>query len=170
MGYRSKYATPSTLDEYKKHVTPQNALALEVCEQTGLRIGDVLKIEKRALKPPDTIIYRAQKTHRKGVKKITPALMERLQAAGNGRWVFPSPRNGRKKRTRQAVFVAMRRAGVKYRLPAASPHSARKSYAVRLARDLGLDAVARELQHSHYDTTILYALADVLDERMKKEK
>ena len=167
MGSRSKYVTDDVLDKYI-HLLPQkDALALEVCRATGLRIGDVLKIEKKALKSPDTIVYRAQKTGKKGEKKISPELFERLKDSGNGRWCFPSPRNGRRKRSRQAVYIAMKREALKGGLPRASPHSARKAYAVALAKKAGFDAVARELQHTHYDTTILYALADVLEARAK---
>jgi len=48
---------------------------------------------------------------------------------------------------------------------APSPHTARQAYAVALAREKGIDAVKRELQHSHMDTTLAYALADVLQAR-----
>ena len=148
-------------------MTRDNALALEVAEATGLRIGDVLKIEKKALKSPDTITYKAQKTGKKGEKKITPELFDRLERSGNMRWCFPSPRNGRKKRTRQAVWADMHKLKKRGEGRVPSPHSARKAYAVRLAFEKGIAAVGVELQHTHQDTTMIYAMADVLEERLR---
>ena len=44
----------------------------------------------------------------------------------------------------------------------AAPHSARKTYAVEVFKDKGLDAAQKELQHDRISTTMLYAFSDML--------
>lgn len=44
----------------------------------------------------------------------------------------------------------------------AAPHSARKTYAVEIFKDKGIDATQRELQHDRVSTTMLYAFSNIL--------
>lgn len=44
----------------------------------------------------------------------------------------------------------------------AAPHSARKTYAVEMFKDKGLEQTKKELQHDRISTTMLYAFSDML--------
>ena len=168
MGHRARYVNKTALRRLCRHLTPDNALVIETAIETGLRVSDVLHITKNRLIPPNKITFIARKTGKKGEKTINIDLFSRLLRNGNKKFVFPSVVDGRKTRTRQAVWSNMRRAySGDGRAP--SPHSARQAYAVALARQKGIDAVRRELQHTHTDTTISYALADVLQARQKTD-
>ena len=50
----------------------------------------------------------------------------------------------------------------------AAPHSARKTYAVEVFQDRGLDAAQKELQHDRLSTTMLYAFSDILSQDCNK--
>ena len=164
MGTRARYFSRPDIMRLCGSLTDDNALAIETALATGLRVSDILHLTKERLIPPDKIFFVARKTGKKGVKVIDKRLFQRLLRNGNRKFVFPNRRDGRRTRTRQAVWSNMRRAyGGKGRAP--SPHSARQAYAVALAREQGIDAVKRELQHSHTDTTLAYALADVMQAR-----
>lgn len=141
----------------------ENGLAISVCIETGLRIGDVLKI-----KPDDLdgcrLSYIAEKTGKSGVKTISRSLATALRRIAGKNWVFEgrgSTKTGH--RTRQAVYRDLKRVckrlGVEGQI---SPHSARKTYAVADFRKNGLAHVKRELQHSDDSVTLLYALSDQL--------
>ena len=137
----------------------ENALILRTCLETGLRVGDVCALPRSALQ--DNIIhYTAQKTGKSGKITISTDLANRIRK-NNGKWLFPSPHDFSKHRTRQAVWRDMRlacsRLGIKEH---ASPHSARKTFAVDLYHKKGLKTVQKALQHDKIETTLLYALSD----------
>ena len=66
--------------------------------------------------------------------------------------------------TRQAAWQRLKRAAKRAGLDAdgMSPHALRKSYAVELLREQGLEAVQRALQHDRPAVTEIYALSDWL--------
>lgn len=142
----------------------ENALILRTCLETGLRVGDVCALPRGALQG-QTIHYKAQKTGKTGVARISSDLAARLYKK-EGKWLFPSPHNLSKHRTRQAVWrdmkLACARIGIKEH---ASPHSARKTFAVDLYHKKGLRSVQNALQHDNITTTLLYALSDNYNER-----
>lgn len=137
----------------------ENALILRTCLETGLRVGDVCALPRSAL-DGNTIRYTAQKTGKSGSVKISTDLANRL-ANSRGKWLFSSPHNLSKHRTRQAVWrdmkIACSRLGITEH---ASPHSARKTFAVDLYHKSGLKTVQNALQHDRIETTLLYALSD----------
>lgn len=143
-------------------MTRDNALAIAVSLETGLRIGDVLALQVSELS--DTCInYTAAKTGKHGSAPCTAQLLDLLRQNARKGYCFP-PRRGSKSphRSRQAVWAnvrqAARRTGIK---PHVSPHSARKTYAVQLYHRRGIAAVQAALQHDDVNTTNLYALADL---------
>ena len=143
-------------------MTPANARAVAVSLETGMRIGDVLKIRVSDL--TDTgICYVAEKTGKQGFAPCNEKLLAILRTNAAGDICFPS-RFGAKGeyRSRQAVWKNVRKAatyaGIK---PHISPHSARKTFAVDLRRKKGVGAVQEALQHKYNGTTNLYAFADV---------
>lgn len=142
----------------------ENALALRVSLETGLRIGDVL-----ALTPADlvgnTIKYTAQKTGKKGKKVISAELSKRLRQISSKKFIFPG-RFGDKPRTRQTVWKDVKKATKHLKITDnVGCHSARKTYAVDLFHEKGLPEVQKELQHDRMDTTMIYAFSDMLSHK-----
>lgn len=160
---KSDYLKPSTYDELYRVMQRDNVLAIRVAVETGLRIDDVLRLKWENFTKPTQFTYFAKKTGKKGVKKLSKLLKTELfsRKATNSEYVFPGRKRGTH-RTRQAVWKDIKKAadlmGVSLN---ASPHSARKTYAVELRKTAGLPAVQKELQHSDMTTTMLYAFADM---------
>ena len=110
-----------------------------VALETGLRIGDVLKIRKRDISQiaPDAlkIAYIAQKTGKKGSCTLK----------GQTAWNW--------------FKEAAKETGID--VHGVSPHALRKSFAVKLRHEQGMEAAKTALQHSDNATTAIYAYADV---------
>lgn len=160
---RSDYVDSESFRLLLNMMQPENALALRVSLETGLRIGDVLKARPWDLKGCK-LSYTAQKTGKSGVKTLSKRLATSLRRISGNDWIF----EGRYKtktghRVRSTVYKDLKkvckRMGVAGQI---SPHSARKSYAVADFRAHGLDHVKKELQHEDAGVTLLYALSDVL--------
>ena len=145
-------------------MTYENVLALRVALETGLRIDDVLSLRAEQI-VRRTIYGTAEKTDKPYRKTISAELAKRLGslAPNKGGFIFPHRLDPTKHRTRQAVWSNMKKAaalmGVKLN---AAPHSARKTYAVEMFKDKGLEQTQKELQHDRLSTTMLYAFSDML--------
>lgn len=166
---RSKYFDKNVYNSVFQKMQYENVLAMRVSLETGLRIDDVLSLRPENLSKKSYIECTAKKTGKKATKKISTGLYTQLLKNSGDFWVFPSPKDERQHRTRQAVWVDIKKAGGwKGGL---SPHSARKTYAVETMHDKGISAVQKELQHSRLDTTMLYAFSDIMNggERKKIE-
>lgn len=144
---------------------------MRVILHTGLRISDVLELRPDDLKPRRWIAEK--KTGKKRLVGLPAPLLADLRAESGEYWVFPSPKNPRKHRTRQAVWADVKRAAAAFRLPQnVGTHSARKVYAVELMRKYGnIESVRRNLKHRYKSTTEIYAIADLLlEQRYKKRR
>lgn len=143
-------------------MTSANARAIAVSLETGMRIGDVLRIELADLSDGG-ISYTAQKTGKAGFARCSTKLLDILRENAVDGICFPSRRGAKGKyRTRQAVWKNTRKAVVNAGIkPHVSPHSARKTFAVDLRRRKGVEAVQEVLQHKYPTTTNLYAFADL---------
>ena len=88
--------------------------------------------------------------------------MSDLKKQAGKRWVFASPVDPHKHRTRQAVWKDVKRAAKLFRFPQnIAPHSVRKVYAADLLQKYGdIAVVRRALNHSSDAVTMIYALAD----------
>lgn len=157
-------------DTYKfiySYMKYPNALILRTCLETGLRVGDVVSLPSEALQG-NKIHYTAQKTGKSGVAQISTDLANRIRN-DKGKWLFPSPHNLAKHRTRQAVWRDMSKAckllGIEQHI---TPHSARKTFAVELYKKDGLNAVQKALQHDNLNTTMIYAFSDILGQNSQK--
>lgn len=139
---------------------PSNRLVMRVILHTGLRVGDVLALRTDQLKP-HFWVTEAKTGKRKHVGLPEPLLGDLRRNAGEI-WAFPSPKDPTKHRTRQAVWVDVKRAAAAFRMPQnIGPHSARKVYAVELMRKYGsIERVRRALNHSSDMVTMIYAMAD----------
>lgn len=143
-------------------MTGGNALAIAVSLETGMRIGDVLRLEVSHLWDR-SIKYTAAKTGKYAEVPCSERLIAALRANAVDGVCFPS-RKGSKTpfRSRQAVWKNVRKAADRADVkPHVSPHSARKTYAVDLCHKKGFKAVQEALQHRYGSTTEVYAYADM---------
>lgn len=141
-------------------LTPGNQIACRVAVHTGLRIGDVLALRTEKLRPQMWITEAKTKKRRR--VNLPKALYEDVKAQAGVTWVFPSPRDPSKHRTRQAVWHDVKRAARAFRMPQnVGVHSLRKRYAVdQLERSGGNYArVQRLLNHADMATTMIYAMS-----------
>ena len=161
---RTDYLNPQLYNRLYSCMTYENVLALRVSLETGLRIDDVLSLRAEQI-VRRTIYGTAEKTDKPYRKTISAELAKRLGslAPNKGGFIFPHRLDPTKHRTRQAVWSNMKKAaalmGVKLN---AAPHSARKTYAVEMFKDKGLEQTQKELQHDRLSTTMLYAFSDML--------
>lgn len=165
---RSDYIPEGEMQHLLAALMPANRLACEVSLATGLRIGDVLSLRPDDIKPRPTITE--SKTGKSRRIYLNADLQKRLRQMAGRYWVFESRCDEHRHRSRQAVYVDLKRAAKLFRLPAAlvvTPHSCRKIYAVGAYKRSGgkIAAVQRLLQHSHESVTMLYAMADALTQR-----
>ena len=155
----SRFLEKSELKKLRLAFKEEAFLPLLISLETGLRIGDVVALKLTDLKK-DGIHYKAQKTGKTGVAKLSASVKNKLPKSGE--WFFPSPYKNGKHITRQAVWHRMKTAGKKIGLDldGLSPHSMRKVFAVELYRKKGFKAVKEALQHSYSSTTEIYTFSD----------
>lgn len=167
---RTDYLNPQIYNRLYAVMTYDNVLALRISLETGLRIDDVLSIRTEQIKGR-TIRGTAEKTGKPYKKAISADLASRLRSLNRQGYIFPHRTKKNAHRTRQAVWANMKKAadllGVKLN---AAPHSARKTYAVELLNDKGIDAVQKELQHDRISTTMLYAFSNLLTDNANKKE
>ena len=141
-------------------LTLGNRLACRVAVHTGLRIGDVLALRTEKFRPQMWVTEAKTKKRRR--VNLPKPLFEDVKAQVGVTWVFPSPRDPRKHRTRQAVWADVKRAARAFRMPQnVGVHSLRKRYAVdQLERSGGnYERVRRLLNHSDMAVTMIYAMS-----------
>ena len=157
---RSKYIDAAEVKAIRAELTDEAWLPLWVALETGLRVGDVVKLRRENLKA-DGLHYKAQKTRKNGIARISANLRKALSKR-RGKWLFPSPYKVGKHITRQCVWARIKKACDRGQLPpeGISPHSMRKAFAVELYREKGFRAVQEALQHANCATTEIYSFAD----------
>lgn len=155
---RSEYVKPEEWTAIMHHMGYENALAVRTSIETGLRIGDVLKMTPQDLDGVK-ITYQAQKTGKRGTAKISADLARRLKRISGREWVFEGRTSGH--RTRQAVYKDVKKAASQLGVEVnATPHSARKTSAVAMYSARGLQGCRKQLQHDSDAVALLYAMAD----------
>lgn len=166
---RADYVPKDELAHVYAALMPANRLACQVAEHTGLRIGDVLALRTEQLCKGQRFTVREAKTGKSKRIYLPRKLHDDLMAQAGAAWVFPSPRDGTKHRTRQAVWADIKRAAKAFRLRQnVTPHSLRKVYAVEQWEETGdLAKVGKALNHepAHPETTMIYAMARELYRR-----
>lgn len=164
---RSEWVEDDTMRLILAAMMPANALAIEVSLYTGLRIDDVLALKTDQIRRTPRPYVRDSKTGKSHRIYLPAELRERMLSQAGKIWIWEGRTDWTRHRTRQAVYKDMRQAAQVFertgRLRAhVSPHSARKSAAVRAYKKGGLDAAAALLQHDkgHPLVTLIYALSD----------
>ena len=167
---RSKWLSDDLWGLILRTMMPSNSLAVETSLETGLRISDVLSLKTESITRTNRPYITDSKTGKRHRLYIPVDLHRRLLAGAGKMWVFEGRKDWRKHRTRQTVYLdmqhsvdALKRNSTLNWPDTYSPHSARKSAAVRAYHEGGLDAAARLLMHDrdHPTVTLLYALSDV---------
>lgn len=163
---RTDYIKPSVYKKIYSIMQYENALALRTSLETGMRIGDVLDLEKNQLQGR-RISFTAQKTGKSAKKVISVDLSKRLRQVSGSRFIFEG-RYGDKPRRRQTVWKDVKKACKELHITEnVGCHSARKTYAVEELHEHGLPTVQKELQHDRLSTTMLYAFSDLLTADVK---
>ena len=162
---KSEYMKPEQYAKLFVFMSYENTLAVRVSLETGLRIGDVLK-----MKPDDlnkrTLTFEADKTGKRGRAVISQDLANRLRQVSGTEYIFPKRGGAEGHRTRQTVWRDVKRAAAALRAAGViggeniSPHSARKTFAVHDMEKYGLEHTRRALQHRDKATTKAYAFSD----------
>lgn len=156
----TEYLVRREMEHVFAALTPANRLVCRVCVDTGLRVGDVVALRTDQLAPQFWITE--AKTGKRRRVNLTDFLLKALKAQAGKTWVFPSPKDETRHRTRQAVWYDVKRAAKAFRLPQnVAPHSLRKVYAVQLLERCkgNIGRVQRALNHSDAATTYIYAMA-----------
>lgn len=165
----TEYLLDKEVERVLAVLMPQNRLIFEVILRNGARVSDVLALRTKQLKP--SFWYVEQKTGKRRRMGLPEPLLRDIKAQAGDEWAFPG-RDGRRPKTRQAVWADVKRAQRAFRLPQnVGTHSARKVYAVRLMRKYGdIERVRRNLNHSAKSVTAIYAMADGLLEAKQARK
>lgn len=141
-------------------LTPGNRIVCRVAVHTGLRVGDVLALRTEKLRPQMWVTE--AKTGKRRRINLPKPLYEDVKAQAGKTWVFPSPRDAAKHRTRQAVWADVKRAAKAFRMPQnVGVHSLRKRYAVEQLEHSGgnFERVRKLLNHKDMATTMIYAMS-----------
>lgn len=169
---RSDFMETDALAALLWSLTPENKVVCEVALATGWRIEDVLEltweqVQRARQKNRHPITITEKKTGKRCTRFFSAKLLTKLEIVHGRHWVFEGARDWRKHRTRQAVFLDLKRAAKRFNVRLnLSPHSLRKNYAVYLRRQgKSLQEIQKQLNHDSLTTTLLYALADELTQR-----
>lgn len=157
---KTEYLLNREVDKVLSALTQQNALVMRVALHTGLRVGDVLSIKTDQLSPRFWVTE--SKTKKRRQVGLPQPLLDDIKKTAGEFWAFPSRLDGKKHRSRQAVWKDIKRAAAAFRIPQnVGIHSARKVFAVDLLAKYGdIDRVRRALNHSSLAVTMIYAMAD----------
>jgi integrase len=163
---RSEWISNEEIGHILFALTTPNRLACEVSLATGLRINDCLNLKTEQVRK-QRFTVREQKTGKTKSVRLPSALQREILSQAGTVYAFEGRTDGRKPRTRQAVFKDLQRANKAFRLFVhISPHTLRKIYAVEeFKKDGDLQRVKKLLNHSDEAVTMIYALADQLRAR-----
>ena len=171
---RTDYIRTDSIGALLWALQPANSLVCKVALETGWRIDDILQLKTEQIKhcknkKRHTLTIIESKTNKKSTRVLPLVLLNQLDEQAGRIYVFEGRDDYRKHRTRQAVFLDLKRVAKRFKIKEnLSPHSLRKNYAVYL-RQQGktLEEIQQALNHDRILTTMIYALADELTEKYK---
>lgn len=162
---KSDYLKPDNYGKLFVFMGYENTLVLRVSLETGMRIGDILKLTPLDLRGR-TLTYTAEKTGKRGKAVISQGLANRLREVSGEKYIFPKRGDADDHRRRQTVWKDVKRAVAALRAAGVidseniSPHSARKTFAVEDMERHGILHTQKALQHSNKMTTRIYTDSD----------
>lgn len=164
---RSEWIPKGEFEHILAGLMPENRLACEVSLITGLRINDVLALTPEKVRK-QRFTVREEKTGKTKFVRLPKEIVNRCLACAGQHYIFEHRINGRKHRTRQAVYKDLRRVADLFKVKQnITPHTARKVYAVEEFESSGgnLKKVKKLLNHSNEAVTMIYAMANVLSKK-----
>lgn len=162
MDVRTDWIAEDDMAVVLRLLTPANRNAVELSLVSGLRISDVLDIRTDALEKGQRLSVHEHKTGKTKRVYIPKKLYERLRSDAGEEYIFEGRNNKHKPRTRQAVWLDIKRAAKALRIKDnLAPHSARKIYAVQVYREKGLKAAQKALNHDRPETTLIYIMSEL---------
>jgi integrase len=165
---QSRWIKPPIFNALLLLMQPENAEALRISMDYGLRIGDVLKMPTEALRKPYWS-FKESKTGKRRRVRLSQTHKDVLWTFAGKNFVFEHRLDQNKHRTRQTVYKDIKRLANALGYKGISPHSARKIYAVSAYHKCGdLTKVQKWLNHSDPAVTALYALADEMQKKPPK--
>ena len=167
---RTEWIPKGEIEVILRALSAENRLACEISLATGLRINDVLALTPEKVRK-QRFTLREEKTGKTRRIRLPAELVSRALALSGQHYIFEHRLNGRKHRTRQAVFKDLKKAcanfGIKKNV---APHSLRKIYAVEEYELTGdLKKVQKLLNHSNEAVTMLYAMANSVRKKTAKK-
>ena len=166
---KSRYLSQEELNQILVNIPTQHRLIYKIAYETGMRIGDVLKIRKSDIKCEKNAYFLqfiAEKTQKRGKAPLSDSTADELmrRRAGRRNFIFPSDRARSGHLTRQYAWKmfkdAATAAGID--ISGVSPHALRKSFAADLLKKSSYSQVKKALQHSYDSVTNEYAFSDIL--------
>ena len=164
---RSEWISKGEFEHILAGLMPENRLACEISLITGLRINDVLALTPEKVRK-QRFTVREEKTGKTKFVRLPKEIVNRCLACAGQHYIFEHRINGRKHRTRQAVYKDLRRVADLFKVKQnITPHTARKVYAVEEFESSGgnLKKVKKLLNHSNEAVTMIYAMANVLSKK-----
>lgn len=169
---RSEWIPKGEMVHVLASLYPENRLACEISLATGLRINDVLALTPEKVRKQRFTI-REEKTGKTRLIRLPKDLVNRALACSGQHYIFEGRLNGRKHRTRQAVFKDLKRSAKNFGIKEnVSLHSIRKVFAVQEFQRTGgnLKRVQKLLNHENEAVTMLYAMANQIGSRKRFER
>lgn len=165
---RSQWVDNDTMKHVLAALMPENRLAVITSLVTGLRIGDVLALRVSQVRQGRFVVTE-QKTLKRRTVRLPLQLQYQLLSGAGVVYVFEGRTDARRPRTRQAVYKDIKRAAKAFRvIENLTVHSARKIYAVQeYQKDMDIERVKKLLNHSNEAVTMIYALADKIEEKKR---
>ena len=157
---KSDFVEQAVFERIFPYMTPDNRRAISLSLQTGIRIGDIVKLRRKDLNRKTGVLkFTASKTGKSGEVRLSWEVVEQLIKNSGKTYLFEG-KSVNKHRTRQAVWADVKRATERAGITGVNitPHSARKTFAVNDFRRLGnLEEVREHLQHANLALTEYYA-------------
>jgi integrase/recombinase XerD len=153
-----------TIDEIRKLIkvikNPKHRLVIKLLYGTGIRVSEIIKIEKKDIDFSENLIkIRLAKGGKDRFVKLPDSLVQELKSYMNineGNYLFESNKGGKltKKTIGKIVQISAKRAGIEKRV---YPHLLRHSFATHLLESgTDLRVIQKLLGHSDIKTTQIY--------------
>lgn len=160
------YSIGEKTKEFENRLNYNYKLIYKVGCTTGLRISDIIKLEKSALKIERPTI-KEQKTGKSKRIYIPRKLRKELQeyCKNNAKYVFESQISKTGHITRQAVFKHFKRIADELGIPQnIGTHTMRKNYAKKLLlKHKSYKYIKNKLNHDNLQDTLLYLIDEVTE-------
>lgn len=159
---RTNYIEPAEVAKIASCMKGDSKKIWLLMNDTGLRISDAVKLRYSDIDSKGQIHYKAQKTGKTGIIRVSGEILALLGRSDGDSYVFRSRKNPSRHIHRSTVFRHIKQACKKAGIDpdGIACHSARKAFAVRDFRENGLGQTMHDLQHSSAATTLFYGLSD----------